>query len=356
MTNPLRIGLFGTGRIGQVHAANAASLPGTTLRWICDPALDQARATAEQYGCPGVTGSPEELLAAGDLDAVVVASPTPTHVGLIEACIDRGLPVLCEKPIHLDIRRVDALREKARAASTPIAIGFNRRFDPSIADLHRTVREGGVGRLEQLTIVSRDPEPPGAAYLAASGGIFRDMTIHDLDVARFFIPEIVEVTARAEQSFSPEVAAANDYDTATVVLRGAGGEIVTIVNSRHCSYGYDQRLEAFGDAGAARVENLLPLTTRRFGADVAEGTTAPYFSSFVDRYAEAYRAELREFAEGVRSGTVRNPGFEDGRAALVLADAAQESAESGVAVAVDPSGLAGREGLAGRGVAAGPAS
>jgi myo-inositol 2-dehydrogenase/D-chiro-inositol 1-dehydrogenase len=336
MTPPLRIGLFGTGRIGLVHAANAATLPGTVLHRICDPALERARETAQQHGVPHVTADPEEMLSAGDLDAVVVASPTPTHVGLIEECIDRGLPVLCEKPIHLDIRRVDELREKARAARTPVAIGFNRRFDPSIADLHRTVREGGVGRLEQLTIVSRDPEPPGAEYIAASGGIFRDMTIHDFDIARLFVPGIVEVTARATQSFSPEIAAAGDFDTATTVLRGAGGEIVMIVNSRHCAYGYDQRLEAFGDAGAARVENLLPLTTRSFGAGGVEGTT-PYYSSFVDRYAEAYRAELAEFAEGVRSGTVRNPGFEDGRAALLLADAAQESAERGVAVAVEPS-------------------
>jgi myo-inositol 2-dehydrogenase/D-chiro-inositol 1-dehydrogenase len=246
------------------------------------------------------------------------------------------VPVLCEKPIDLDIARVDALREKARSALTPIALGFNRRFDPHFAELRRRVHAGEIGRLEQLTITSRDPAPPTAEYVAVSGGIFRDMTIHDFDMARFFVPDIVEVTARGARQFSAEIAAAGDYDAVVVTLRGAGGELVTITNSRHSAYGYDQRLEAFGDEGMLQVGNVGETIVRSFGAGEVEAQ-APYHSFFLERYADAYRLELAAFVDAIRGGELRNPGFEDGRAALLLADAAARSAAEGVSVQIDPS-------------------
>ena len=258
MSDKVKIGLIGTGRIGQVHAASIAALPETTLRWVCDPFVESAEATAQKHEGAQVTADPTEVLDSGEVDAIIVASPTPTHVDLISAAIDAGIPVLCEKPIDLDIARVDALRQKARAATVPVVLGFNRRFDPHFAELQRRVARGDIGPLEHLTITSRDPEPAPAAYLRDSGGIFRDMTIHDFDMSRFFVPDIVEVTARGAQQFSDDIAALGDYDAVVVTLRGARGELITIINSRHSAYGYDQRIEAFGAAGLLQVGNIGP--------------------------------------------------------------------------------------------------
>jgi myo-inositol 2-dehydrogenase/D-chiro-inositol 1-dehydrogenase len=333
VTAPLRFGLIGTGRIGQVHATNIAASPDATLQWVCDALVDGARETAARLG-GRATAESAEVFAAGDVDAVVIASPTPTHVDLIAAAIDSGIPVLCEKPIDLDILRVDGLRARAAASGVPIALGFNRRFDPHFAELRRRVAAGEIGRLENLAIVSRDPAPPPAAYVAVSGGIFRDMTIHDFDMARFFVPDIVSVTAHGTVAFSDEIRDAGDYDSAVVVLRGAGGELVTITNSRHSAYGYDQRLEAFGSEGLLQVGNIGETVVSRWGAGEVEAR-APYLDFFLQRYVEAYRAELAAFIELARGGVSRSPGFEDGRAALVLADAAARSAAEGVTVEVD---------------------
>jgi myo-inositol 2-dehydrogenase/D-chiro-inositol 1-dehydrogenase len=329
----VRFGLIGTGRIGQVHATNIAESPDAVLQWVCDPFVEGARSTAERLG-GRVTTDSADVFAAGDVDAVVVASPTPTHIDLISAAIDAGIPVLCEKPIDLDITRVESLREKAAGSGVPIVLGFNRRFDPHFAELHRRVAAGEVGDLEQLSITSRDPAPPPAAYIPVSGGIFRDMTIHDFDMARFFVPEIVEVSAHGSSLFSSEIAEAGDYDTAVVTLRGSNGQLITITNSRHSAYGYDQRLEAFGSTGLLQVGNVGETLVTRWGSDAVE-VRAPYLDFFLQRYAEAYRAELAAFVDVTRGGTSHSPGFEDGRAALILADAATRSAATGETVSVD---------------------
>jgi len=337
MTAPTRIGLIGTGRIGRVHAASVNALDSTTLAWVSDPFVDGAYETAARFGDAQtrVSADAADVLASGEVDAVIVASPTATHVDLIGRALEAGVPVLCEKPVDLDLARVDALRERAREARTIIALGFNRRFDPQFAEVRRRVRAGEIGRLEHLAITSRDPQPPGAGYIAVSGGIFRDMTIHDFDTARSFVPDIVSVTARGANQFSGEIAAAHDYDAAAVVLEGANGELITITNSRHSAYGHDQRLEAFGERGMLRVENLAPTSVQRFGADGVEARE-PYYDFFLERYADAYRLELQAFVESIGDGVARNPGYEDGRAALVLADAATRSAAEGVTIAVDP--------------------
>ncbi len=201
-TTPLRFGLIGTGRIGQVHAANIAADPDAELAWICDPFVDGAHALSTRLG-GRVTEDAAEMMASGGVDAVLIASPTPTHVDLIAAAIDHGLPVLCEKPIDLDIARVDALLPRVQSSGVPVALGFNRRFDPAFAEARARVSAGEIGALEQLSIISRDPAAPPAAYVAVSGGIFRDMTIHDLDMARAFLPDIVEVQATGSTTFDP---------------------------------------------------------------------------------------------------------------------------------------------------------
>ncbi|MBD8012065.1 inositol 2-dehydrogenase [Microbacterium sp. Re1] len=330
----IRFGLIGTGRIGQVHAANIARSDDATLSWIADPFVDGARRVSERFG-GAVTSDPGELLASGEVDAVLVASPTPTHIDLIARSIERGLPVLCEKPIDLDIARVDALRETVRSAGVPVALGFNRRFDPAFASVRARVTAGEIGSLEQLTIVSRDPAPPPAAYIAESGGIFRDMTIHDFDMVRFFLPEIVEVSAAGSALFDEGAREHGDFDSAVVTLRDRSGAIATIINSRHSAVGYDQRLEAFGPTGSLSVANAATSLVSLSTAQTVEAKP-PYQDFFLERYAQAYIDELHEFVRLVRGEESTSPTFEDGRAALVLADAAQRSATEHRVVSIDP--------------------
>ncbi|QHF22907.1 inositol 2-dehydrogenase [Rathayibacter sp. VKM Ac-2804] len=330
---PLRFGLIGTGRIGQVHAANIAADPEATLAWVCDPFVDGANDVSARYGGT-VTTDAAEMFASGEIDAVLIASPTATHIDLLEAAISAGIPALCEKPIDLDIARVDALLPRVTSSGVPIALGFNRRFDPAFAEARARVAAGEIGALEQLSIISRDPAAPPAAYIGVSGGIFRDMTIHDFDMARFFLPDIVEVTATGTTTFDPGARAHGDFDTAVVTLRSASGALVSITNSRHSSVGYDQRLEAFGADGSIEVANALTSLV-----SVSNGTSVqakpPYQDFFLERYAVAYRAELTEFIRLARGEESTSPTFADGRAALVLADAAARSAVERVSVSVE---------------------
>lgn len=329
----IRIALIGTGRIGQVHARSVAAIDDVELTWVCDPFQESATALAARYG-GRVTTDTAEVFAADDVDAVIIASPTSTHVDLIRQSIESAKPALCEKPIDLDIAKVDALRPLAAASSVPLALGFNRRFDPHFAAIHRRVQEGEIGTLEQVAVTSRDPAPQAREYVATSGGIFRDMTIHDFDMARFFVPDVVEVTARGANQFDSAARDLQDYDAVQVILRGAGDELVSITNSRHSAYGYDQRLEVFGSGGLLQAANVGPDTVRAF-TGVQVGGQQSYYNFFVDRYVDAYRLELEEFLKAVRGEACTSPGFEDGRAALVLADAALESARSGRTVTVD---------------------
>jgi myo-inositol 2-dehydrogenase/D-chiro-inositol 1-dehydrogenase len=326
----LRFGLIGTGRIGVAHAANIAASPHAELVRVVDPDLAGAQAVAAQCGAVAMA-SADELLASRDVDAVLVASPTPTHADLIEACVDAGLPVLCEKPIDLEIRRVDQLREKVASSSVPVALGFNQRFDPAVAEVKARVEAGEIGVLEHLAIVSRDPGPPPADYIATSGGIFRDMTIHDFDMVRFFLGDVVEVFATGSCLFDAGAREHGDFDTVSVTLRNERGAIATIANSRHSAVGYDQRLEAFGAGGMLQVCNPAAGLVSAFTSTATEARS-PYVWSFLDRYAASYARELDEFIRLVRREASTSPSYEDGRSALLLADAARRSAAEGVAI------------------------
>lgn len=332
MSGKVRVGLIGAGRIGQVHATSIAENHDVDFTYIADVFIDGAKKLGDKYGTK-VTADPLELINSGEVDAVVVCSPTSTHVDLISASIDAGVHVMCEKPIDLDIKRVDALLEKVSGAKSQIALGFNRRFDPNFASINARVKNGEIGNLEQLIIISRDPAPAPKEYIEVSGGIFRDMTIHDFDMARFFVPEIVEVTARGANSFSDYIAEVGDYDSVNVVMRGANNELITIVNSRHASFGYDQRIEAFGSLGMLTASNQLPTTVRSYTATQTE-VADPYLNFFLERYMIAYRQELSDFVTGIQSGKNTNPTYEDGRQALILADAALESAKTGKSISL----------------------
>ncbi|MFT3660826.1 MAG: inositol 2-dehydrogenase [Gordonia sp. (in: high G+C Gram-positive bacteria)] len=327
-----RIGLLGCGRIGQVHAASVAASARAELAAVFDPFEESARAVAQAYGAAAHT-SPEPILDDESIDAVIVASPTPTHIDLLTRAVQRGKGVLCEKPIDLDLARVDACLDELGELTDRVMLGFNRRFDPSFADVRARVATGEIGNLEQLTIISRDPAAPPAGYVETSGGLFRDMMIHDLDMARFFLGDVAEVTALGSNLISPEIAAAGDVDGAVVTLRSVDGRLATITNSRRCAYGYDQRLEAFGELGALEARNQHPTSVRFSGAQATE-SAPPIHHFFLDRYTPAYRAEFEAFVTALETSEKPSPGFGDGRAALVLADAAGESLRTGRTITI----------------------
>lgn len=326
MTTTLSIGLFGAGRIGTVHGANIAAHPRARLAVVCDPVPTAADALAGRYGAAAVT-EPEQAFT-HDLDAVVIASSTSTHLDLLTAAAQRGVPALCEKPIDLNVRRARDARPRPSEGAASIMLGFNRRFDPTFSQLRTQVAGGAIGRLEQLVITSRDPSPPPEHYIAASGGIFRDQTIHDFDTVRSFVPRIVSVHATGANAFSPEIREHGDHDSAVITLRGADDELITIINSRHSVFGHDQRIEAFGSAGMLQAGNVTPTTVRHFGADGTE-SASPYVPFFLERYADAYRAELDAFVDAASTGAEPSPGYDDGLLALELAEAAVESARTG---------------------------
>lgn len=329
----MRFGLIGTGRIGQVHARTIAGLPGTTLHRVADVDTESARSTAEKYG--GSASSTEEIFDARDLDAVIIASPTPTHLDLIRASVKADLPVLCEKPIDLDIDRVRESRAEIVTSGVPVAIGFNRRFDPHNRNFRNRITAGEIGTLEQIHITSRDPSPASPEYLAVSGGIFRDMTIHDFDLARYFVGDFVEVSATGYNQFSKEIRALGDFDATAIALRGPNDELAFISNSRHAAYGFDQRIEALGSLGMVRVDNVADTQVRLFTADSVEARE-PYQNFFLERHEDSFRLELAEFVKLVRGEPADCPSFDDGLAALVLANAANESARSGRAIRLGP--------------------
>jgi myo-inositol 2-dehydrogenase/D-chiro-inositol 1-dehydrogenase len=327
MGDKLRVGLIGTGRIGLVHAISINENKDCELTYVADVFIDGAKKISDQFGGK-VTADPRELINSGEVDAIVIGSPTPTHLELLDAAIDAGVHALCEKPIDLDIQKVDAMLPKASAAKINISLGFNRRFDPNFEAIHDRVKAGELGTLEQLIISSRDPGPAPREYIAVSGGIFRDMTIHDFDMARYFVPEIVEVTARGANTFCDYIKDENDYDSVNVIMRGRNDELITIINSRHAAYGYDQRLEAFGEKGMLVASNLAKTTVRSYTANHTEQRD-PYMEFFLERYAISYRRELALFVESVQTGKQLNPSYQDGREALFLAEAALESAKTG---------------------------
>jgi myo-inositol 2-dehydrogenase/D-chiro-inositol 1-dehydrogenase len=324
----LSIAVIGAGRIGRIHARNIAGHGGAKLFGIADAHEPSAVALAEATGSRTI-GLDEAFRA----DAVLIGAPTPTHADFIERAAHAGKPVFCEKPIDLDATRVRACLDVVARAGIPLMVGFNRRFDPSFATVKRRLASGELGAIELLTIISRDPAPPPPSYVASSGGLFRDMMIHDLDLARFLLDEEpVEVFAAASALVDPAIGAAGDVDTAVVTLRTAGGKLAQISNSRRAVYGYDQRIEAHCAGGLLRAGNQRATTV-----ELATGqgfTTDPALPFFLERYADAYRAELDAFIDAVGSGTAPSPSGADGLAALVLADAAEESRRSGQAVRV----------------------
>ena len=328
----LGFAVLGCGRIGRMHARNIAANPRATLAACYDVSAEAAHAVAQETGATAAA-SVEAALAHPGVGAVLIASSTPTHVDLITQAVQAGKAVLCEKPIDLDIARVDACRAAIAGLAPIVMVGFNRRFDPSFRSLRARLQAGEIGTIEQVVITSRDPGPPPPSYVAISGGMFRDMTIHDFDMARYLAGDIVEVMAMGANLIDPAIKELGDFDAGMVVLRAASGAMVHINNSRRCAYGYDQRIEAFGSAGMLQAHNRHLTTVESWGASHTKAQDLVQ-DFFIARYAEAYLAEIDHFIDCVQTGAAPLAGFNEGRAALLLADAARESAATGRSVRV----------------------
>ena len=288
---------------------------------------------AALYG-GAVESSVDDILARPDVDAVIIATPTDTHVDYIMRCARAGKAVLCEKPLALTTQAAQECLEQVGHLPLTIQIGFNRRFDPSHRALQQALAAGEIGALEQLTLTSRDPSPPPADYLARSGGLFKDMTIHDLDMARWLLgEEPATIYAQGACLVDPAIGELGDIDTATVMMVTASGKQCTILNSRRAVYGYDQRIEAHGAQGMLISGNHHEHSLHRFRADSA-GAPGPLQNFFLDRYAASYQLEIADFLSAVQAGRSASVDLHDGLAALRLAELAQESLETGRPVRV----------------------
>jgi myo-inositol 2-dehydrogenase/D-chiro-inositol 1-dehydrogenase len=328
----LSIGLLGAGRIGKVHGQAIATTAGTRLGAVADAIEEAAAAIGSTYGAE--VRSIEEILGADDIDAVLIATPTDTHADLIEAAVRAGKAVFCEKPIDLSVARVRQCLEVVAEHEGTLMVGFNRRFDPNFRSLRNEIDAGAVGDVEMVTITSRDPAPPPVSYMERSGGLFKDMTIHDFDMARFLLgDEPVAVSAMGSVLVDEEIREVPDIDSAAVTLMTGSGRIAQISNSRRASYGYDQRVEVHGSTGMIRADNLHRSTVET--ASDRGYTRPPLLDFFLERYMEAYRAEIAAFVDSVRTGSRPEPGGDAGLASLVLAEAAGRSLDEGRVVAVD---------------------
>lgn len=327
----LHFAQFGAGRIGAIHAANLAASGRARLAHVVDVHAPAAAALAAKHGA--AVSDTATALADPKVGAVIIASSTDTHADLVIAAARAGKAIFCEKPIDLSLARVDACLDAVAAAGVPMLVGFNRRFDPSFSELHRRIGAGAIGAVEQVVITSRDPGPPPVSYIKVSGGLFRDMTIHDFDMARWMLgEEPTEVFAYGATLVDPAIGQAGDIDSAMVLLKTASGRMAHINNSRRASYGYDQRVEVHGSAGRLIAGNRTPTTVELADANAVAADKPLHF--FLERYADAYRIELNAFLDAVANGTKMPVGAEDGRQALVLADAAFESLRTGCPVKV----------------------
>lgn len=327
----MKIGLLGAGRIGCIHGMNVAEHKDAHLVAVADLHLPAAAALAERTGAK--TATIEEILADKDIDAVVICTPTDMHADLIEAAAKAGKAIFCEKPVDLSAQRIRACLATVAEARTPLMIGFNRRFDPNFSSLQRRLRDGEAGNIEIVTVISRDPGPPPVDYVRRSGGLFRDMMIHDLDMARFLLgEEPVVIHAVGSSLVDPAIGAAGDVDTAAVIMKTASGKIAQISNSRRATYGYDQRVEVHGSKGMLSAANV-PATTVSFASGSGiHGDVIQNF--FLERYAAAYREELNSFIKAVTLGHAPSPDGEDGLRAQILADAATLSQQTGQPIAL----------------------
>lgn len=322
----LKIGLLGCGRIGQVHARSIGQLENVRLEAVADAVPAAAQALAERTGVR--VDSAQAIVSDPSIDAVIIATPTDTHFDLIHSAARAGKAIFCEKPVDMSAARIRECITVVETANVVFMTAFNRRFDPAFADVQARIRAGEIGPVELVIITSRDPSPPPIDYVRRSGGIFRDMMIHDFDMARFLLgEEPTEVFAVGSTLVDPAIGAAGDVDTAAVTLTTRSGAICQITNSRRAVYGYDQRIEVHGAEGMLQAGNVLENTV--VAASGSGFRTAAAQAFFLERYETAYRLEMKHFVHAASGEGAPSPSIEDGLAAQLLADAADHSMKTG---------------------------
>lgn len=328
----MRVAMFGAGRIGKVHALSIKAEPRSELVAVADVVESAASALAGEHGAEVRT--PDAIFSDPGIDAVLIASSTDTHADLIEAGVVAGKAVFCEKPIDLDLARARRVQAAAADHDKPMMMGFNRRFDPNFAAMKSAFEAGDVGKGELLSVTSFDPAPPPVSYVKVSGGLYRDMMIHDFDMCAFLFGLPETVTAHGACLVDPEIGIAGDIDTAVVVLSYADGRLATIRCSRRAAYGYDQRVELLGSRGALAAENVLEHTLVK---TTDKGVTcAKPVHFFLERYMRAYEIEWSAFVDACVEGAPVPATMADGVNALAMAEAANLSYAEGRPVSLAP--------------------
>lgn len=324
----INFALLGAGRIGKMHANNIVNNPKCNLAFVYDINTESADSVAK-FSNSKTVNSPEEAINDKSVDAVLIASATSTHTKYIILSAKAGKAILCEKPIDLDINKVNQCYKEIKDLNAPIHIGFNRRFDKSNKYLKLARDNGEIGDLEMIVITSRDPSPSTIDYHKSSGGLFRDCTIHDFDLSRFILgnDEIVEISAFASQLVNEDIKKIGDHDTAMILMKSKKGVLIHINNSRRAVYGYDQRVEIFGSKGMLLSNNQTPTSIEKFN-ETGTFIKEPIYNFFIERYDQAYKAQIDDFVEKIENKQQPSVTFEDGRKALILANTAYKSLEN----------------------------
>ena len=326
--NIINIALFGLGRIGQMHADNLLNHKDFNLRYIFDKDQKLTKNLSKKYNAIGIQ-NPKIAFKDKNIKCIFIASSTNTHLKFIEEAVSYNKVVFCEKPLDLDLRKINICKKKISKYNPKIQIGFNRRYDPAHNSLKQNLLKGKIGKLEKIIITSRDPEPPSIEYLKASGGLFKDMMIHDFDLARFYTgkDDIVSIFATGQRFSDRKLKKINDLDLATVVMKTKKGVLCVITNSRHCSFGYDQRIELFGSKGMIISDNHRDLETVFYSKSSTDNKTK-LKNFFIERYSEAYKIQLNDLVKICKKNSKPLANFEDGRKSLILAEIAKRSLKS----------------------------
>jgi myo-inositol 2-dehydrogenase / D-chiro-inositol 1-dehydrogenase len=326
-TRKVKLGIIGAGRIGRVHAETLAfRIPEAQVVAISDTRISAAQEAARDFHIPKATESHKDILGDREIDAVLICSSTDTHAPLILEAAAAKKHIFCEKPVDLTLAKIEACIAACDKAGVRLQVGFNRRYDPNFSRIATAIREGKIGTPQLVRITSRDPGPPPIDYVKVSGGLFLDMTIHDLDMARFIIQdEVDEVYAVGQNLIDPAIKAAGDVDTAVVVLKYKSGAVCTIDNSRKAVYGYDQRLEVFGSKGCLVAGNDTPTRTQLWDGEAQKTDLPLHF--FLQRYTESYIGEMKDFIDCIVKNRAPTCSGKDGLASVVLGLAALKSCQ-----------------------------
>ena len=326
--NIINIALFGLGRIGQMHANNLINHKDFNLKYIFDKDQKLTKKLSKKYNSIGIQ-NPKIAFKDKNIKCIFIASSTNTHLKFIEEAVVNKKVVFCEKPLDLDLNKINKCKKRISKYKPKIQIGFNRRYDPAHNSLNHNLLKGKIGKLEKIIITSRDPEPPPINYLKTSGGIFKDMMIHDFDLARFYAgnDEFESIFATGQRFSDRKLKKINDLDLATVIMKTKKGVQCIITNSRHCSFGYDQRVELFGSKGMIISDNIKENEISLY-SNKSTNARSSFKHFFIERYDQAYKEQLNDLAKLFRSNLRPKSGFIDGKISIQIAESAIRSLKS----------------------------